>query len=95
MRKRFRPFFPWLLFIAGIAILLWDAPTAILLWDMTYVGALRALQAYPFRVSAELAILLWEVTRPVGKLLLLGVPGFYAIRFFVRIIRYIHNKTKP
>ena len=25
----------------------------------------------------------------------LGVVAFYVLRFFVRIIRYIHNKTKP
>ena len=26
---------------------------------------------------------------------LLGALSFYVIRFFVRIIRYIHNKTRP
>ena len=26
---------------------------------------------------------------------LLGALSFYVIRFFVRIIRYVHNKTKP
>ena len=24
-----------------------------------------------------------------------GALSFYVIRFFVRIIRYVHNKTKP
>ena len=46
----------------------------------SWIGGLTAFQFYRF------LIVLYA---------LLGALSFYVIRFFVRIIRYIHNKTKP
>ena len=38
---------------------------------------------------------IFSMLSSLGLLVALGLIAFYVIRFFVRIIRYVHNKTKP
>ena len=38
---------------------------------------------------------MFSMLSSLGLLIALVLIAFYVIRFFVRIIRYIHNKTKP